>query len=115
MVYDRLAICDAHQSAQQEFSILEDDANIYKLVGPVLLKQDKPEAVMNVDKRLEFIEAEMFVHHQPTGFTQLTVGYSKRVEAQIKSFGDKQENKKMEIIKLQNDLQAAAQAAQAEE
>jgi prefoldin beta subunit len=38
---------------------LEDDANIYKLVGPVLLKQEKAEAVMAVDGRLEFIENEM--------------------------------------------------------
>lgn len=37
------------------------DANIYKLVGPVLLKQDKNEAVMAVDGRLEFIEKEMYV------------------------------------------------------
>lgn len=43
----------------QEFASLEDDANIYKLVGPVLLKQEKTEAVMAVDGRLEFIENEM--------------------------------------------------------
>ena len=38
---------------------MDDDANIYKLVGPVLLKQEKTEAVMAVDSRLEFIENEM--------------------------------------------------------
>ena len=38
---------------------MKDDANIYKLVGPVLLKQDKTEAVLAVDGRLEFIENEM--------------------------------------------------------
>lgn len=38
---------------------MKDDANIYKLVGPVLLKQEKTEAVMAVDGRLEFIENEM--------------------------------------------------------
>jgi prefoldin beta subunit len=81
----------------------------------VLLKQDKPEAVMNVDKRLEYIEAEMFVNPGSTRPPQLTVRCRKRVEAQIKGLGEKQESKKMEIIKLQNDLQAAAQAAQAEE
>lgn len=43
----------------QEFSSLEDDANIYKLVGPVLLKQEKSEAIMAVDGRLEFIGNEM--------------------------------------------------------
>jgi prefoldin beta subunit len=44
----------------QEFAGLADDANIYKLVGPVLLKQDKTEAVMSVDARLDFIENEMY-------------------------------------------------------
>lgn len=46
---------------QTEFNQLDDDANIYKLVGPVLLKQDKTEASMAVNGRLEFIEKEMWV------------------------------------------------------
>lgn len=44
---------------QDEFKLLKDDANIYKLIGPVLTKQDKTEAVTNVDKRIDFIQAEM--------------------------------------------------------
>ncbi len=44
---------------QDEFKLLKDDANIYKLIGPVLTKQDKAEAVTNVDKRIDFIQAEM--------------------------------------------------------
>lgn len=43
----------------QEFSKLAEDANIYKLVGPVLLKQDSTEAKSTVDGRLEYIEKEM--------------------------------------------------------
>ena len=43
----------------QEFKTLKDKANVYKLVGPVLLKQDKNEAVMAVNGRLDFIEKEM--------------------------------------------------------
>jgi prefoldin beta subunit len=39
---------------------LSDDSNIYKLVGPVLLKQEKTEAVLAVDGRLEYIENEMY-------------------------------------------------------
>jgi chaperonin cofactor prefoldin len=46
---------------QSEFAELDDDSNIYKLIGPVLLKQDKTEAVMAVSGRLEFIEKEMWV------------------------------------------------------
>lgn len=45
----------------QEFETLTDDANVFKLVGPVLLKQDKDEAVAAVDGRLEFIGGEMYV------------------------------------------------------
>lgn len=50
----------ADGSCVQEFSGLDDDANIFKLIGPVLLKQDKSEAIMAVGGRLEFIEAEMY-------------------------------------------------------
>ena len=44
---------------QKEFDSLSEDANIYKLVGPVLLKQDKTEAVLAVKGRLDYIEGEM--------------------------------------------------------
>lgn len=46
---------------QQEFSSLEEDANIYRLVGPVLLKQDSSEAKSTVDSRLGYIEQEMYL------------------------------------------------------
>jgi chaperonin cofactor prefoldin len=36
---------------------------VFKLVGPVLVKQDQVEAKGNVDKRLEFIRGEMCVFH----------------------------------------------------
>ncbi len=52
---------NADRYPQQEFAALDDEANIYKLIGPVLVKQDKSEATMNVDKRLEFIGSEMYV------------------------------------------------------
>jgi len=47
-------------SVKKEFDLLDDDANIYKQIGPVLLKQDKSEAVMAVNGRLEFINKEMW-------------------------------------------------------
>lgn len=34
---------------------------VYKLIGPVLVKQDQAEAKSNVEKRLEFIRGEMYV------------------------------------------------------
>lgn len=48
-----------NQGVQKEFSTLDDEAKIYKLVGPVLLKQDTVEAKGTVDSRLEYIGGEM--------------------------------------------------------
>lgn len=50
-----------NKSVQTEFNSLDDDANIFKLIGPALMKQDKTEALMAVNGRLEFIEKEMYV------------------------------------------------------
>jgi len=33
---------------------------VYKLIGPVLVKQDQAEAKSNVNTRLDFIRGEMF-------------------------------------------------------
>lgn len=44
---------------KKEFDTLKDEETIYKLVGPVLLKQDKVEAEGTVNGRLEFIGKEM--------------------------------------------------------
>lgn len=43
---------------KDEFSKLGDDSKIYKLIGPVLVPQDKMEADTNVEKRLEFITSQ---------------------------------------------------------
>ncbi|KAF2768979.1 Prefoldin [Teratosphaeria nubilosa] len=69
-----------NKSVQKEFSTLSDSANIYKLVGPVLLKQDTTEAKSTVDGRLEYIGSEI-----------------KRVEGSIKEVQEKSEGKKMEV------------------
>ncbi|CAL6337221.1 unnamed protein product [Bathycoccus prasinos] len=42
----------------EELKSLEEGANVYKLIGPMLAKQDVVEATSNVTKRLEFINAE---------------------------------------------------------
>lgn len=43
----------------KEFANAGEDAKIYKLVGPVLLKQDTSEAESTVDSRIEYIGNEM--------------------------------------------------------
>ena len=43
----------------QEMSMLEDDSNVYKLVGPLLVKQELQDARDNVTKRIDFIQGEL--------------------------------------------------------
>lgn len=43
----------------QEFKMLDDDAKVYKLVGPILALQDLEECKSNVQKRIEFIDKEI--------------------------------------------------------
>ncbi|KAH7138028.1 Prefoldin [Dendryphion nanum] len=81
-------------TVQKEFAILDDEATIYKQIGPVLLKQDKTEAVMAVNSRLEFIDKEI-----------------QRIEKQIQDVQDKSEKVKMEIIQIQSSAQQAQGAA----
>ncbi|CAG8674901.1 11775_t:CDS:2 [Gigaspora rosea] len=59
-----------NEIVQKEFNLLKDDSNIYKLVGPVLVKQDKAEATENVARH------------------------------QVKDLTEKFEKKKVEIVQL---------------
>lgn len=71
-----------------EFDLLDESAGIFKLVGPVLVKQDRTEAFTNVKNRLDLISAEI-----------------KRVEAQLQDLNQKSEKKKTEIMQLQSQFQ----------
>ncbi|KAJ4300712.1 Prefoldin subunit 6 [Kalmusia sp. IMI 367209] len=85
-----------NSTVKKEFDLLDDDANIYKQIGPVLLKQDKTEAVMAVNGRLEFINKEIA-----------------RIEKQIKDIQDKSEKVKMDIIQIQSAAQQSQESAAA--
>ncbi|KJA25752.1 hypothetical protein HYPSUDRAFT_199463 [Hypholoma sublateritium FD-334 SS-4] len=50
-----------NELVKKEFEQLTPENDVYKLIGPVLVKQDQAEAKSNVDTRLEFIKSEMFV------------------------------------------------------
>ena len=39
--------------------MVEADGNVFKLIGPVLVKQDLEEAKQTVAKRIEYISGEM--------------------------------------------------------
>ena len=51
--------CRVLKTCAQELSRLSDESNVYKLMGPVLLKQDRSEANLTVNRRLDFIDNEM--------------------------------------------------------
>jgi len=48
-----------NKMVQEEFALLKQDAVVYKLVGPALIKQDTSDSIQNVNKRIEFINNEM--------------------------------------------------------
>lgn len=48
-----------HLSPRKELLEATEEETIYKLVGPILLKQDHAEARSHVEKRLEYIRSEM--------------------------------------------------------
>ncbi|EEE56649.1 hypothetical protein OsJ_06059 [Oryza sativa Japonica Group] len=73
----------------QELELVNDEANVYKLIGPVLVKQDLAEAKANVKKRIEYISAEL-----------------KRMDRALKDLEEKQNSKKESIFKLQQKMQA---------
>uniref|UniRef100_A0A0D3F316 Prefoldin subunit 6 n=1 Tax=Oryza barthii TaxID=65489 RepID=A0A0D3F316_9ORYZ len=60
-----------------ELELVNDEANVYKLIGPVLVKQDLAEAKANVKKRIEYISAEL-----------------KRMDRALKDLEEKQNSKK---------------------
>ena len=73
----------------KELDLLREDANVYKLIGPVLVKQDLAEANANVRKRIEYISAEL-----------------KRLDATVQDLDEKQNSKKDTILKLQQRIQS---------
>ena len=83
---------EENRAVQKEFKNLSSDSNIYKLVGPVLLKQDKDDAKRTVDGRLEFIEKEI-----------------KRIEGTIKELQEKGERVRNELGALQQQIQMEQQ------
>ncbi|GAA5982295.1 hypothetical protein JCM11641_001996 [Rhodosporidiobolus odoratus] len=83
-----------NEGVKKELASLAPENKVYKLVGPVLLKQEQSDAKHNVDKRLEWITGEI-----------------KRVETQLKDLESKLEAKKLELVHLQTQFQQQQQTA----
>ena len=77
---------------KKEFDGLSDDAKVFKMVGPVLLKQERSEALTAVNGRLEFIAKSI-----------------KDTEDRIKELQETNNKKRMELMQLQQKMQSAAQ------
>ncbi|KAK2996653.1 hypothetical protein RJ639_036757 [Escallonia herrerae] len=93
---------------QGELDLLNEDANVYKLIGPVLVKQDLAEANANVRKRIDYISAELYVcccldalvglisvnSLKVYAFSALIRFNWKRLDATLQDLEDKQNSKK---------------------
>ncbi|CAK0809552.1 unnamed protein product [Prorocentrum cordatum] len=44
---------------QDEFATLEEGSQVFKLVGPVMVKQNVDDAKANVEKRMDYIRGEL--------------------------------------------------------
>ncbi|KAK6738096.1 hypothetical protein RB195_020290 [Necator americanus] len=75
---------------KSEFEYLDEDAKVYKLIGACLVRQDILEAKANVEKRLEYITAEI-----------------KRVDDNLSDFKEKIETQKTKLLEIQQKLAAA--------
>ncbi|KAL3616906.1 Prefoldin subunit 6 [Castilleja foliolosa] len=69
----------------KELDLLNEDANVYKLIGPVLVKQDLAEANANVRKRIDYISAEL-----------------KRLDSTLQDLEEKQNSKKEALFSRYN-------------
>ncbi|GAA5929691.1 tubulin-binding prefolding complex subunit YKE2 [Sporobolomyces koalae] len=76
-----------NEGVKKEFSTLTPENQVYKLIGPILMKQEQDEAKQNVEKRLEWIDGEI-----------------KRTETNLKSLEGKLEAKRLEIVHVQTQL-----------
>jgi len=78
-----------NESVKKDFESLEENGVIWKLVGPVMVKQDREEAKANVDKRIEFIAGDVT-----------------KAEEAIKLLEDEFETKRAELMKIQEEAQS---------
>lgn len=76
-------------------------ANVYKLVGPVLAKQEVAEAKGNVEKRIEYITKEI------DRMDKLEVDFQAKIEEKRKNIMKLQQDAQKEIMKEQQAQQQA--------
>lgn len=77
-------------AVKKELDLLKAEDDVFKLLGPVLIKQDLEEAKQNVSKRMEYISSEL-----------------KRVEDTITTLDKKQDAHRETLEKYQNMIREA--------
>lgn len=82
----------------QELELLDEDSNIFKLIGPILVKQDPLEATSNVKKRLDFIKGDL-----------------ERLDSQLRKLEDKQTKRQNTLRQVEKQVQEVTQAASTDE
>ncbi|XP_068596571.1 prefoldin subunit 6 [Brachionichthys hirsutus] len=75
---------------KEELDVLDNSNTVYKLIGPVLVKQDLEEAKATVTKRLEYINGEI-----------------QRYETVLKDMNKKSEHQREVLSSLQQEYQKA--------
>jgi prefoldin beta subunit len=83
-----------NEMVKQELDLLDSSTNIYKMVGPVLIKNSLDDANETVSKRLEFITGE-----------------KKRLEGKAKELETRGNAIAMKVQQMQAQLQQATAAA----
>jgi prefoldin beta subunit len=83
-----------NEMVQQELALLDTSTNVYKMVGPVLIKNSLDDAKETVSKRLEFITSE-----------------KKRLEDKEKELQDRAIAISQKVQQMQQALQKATAAA----
>ena len=78
-----------------EFKRLKKNSEVFKLVGPVLVKQEVPEAISTVKKRITFIKGEL-----------------ERCDKSISDSEEKQTTCRESLVKIQQEYQEKVQATQ---
>lgn len=87
-----------NEMVKQELNLLDDDnSQVYKMVGPVLMKNDTEDAKQTIEQRLELITGEL-----------------KKVEKNIKAKDEQASKLAKKVQEMQSALQnATAEAAKA--
>mmetsp|Transcript_6141 Transcript_6141/g.9069 ORF Transcript_6141/g.9069 Transcript_6141/m.9069 type:complete len:137 (-) Transcript_6141:297-707(-) len=80
-----------NEMVKQELVLLDESSQVYKMVGPVLMKNETDDAKQTVDQRLELITGEL-----------------KKVEKNIAEKEEKGQKIAKKIQEMQGALQAAA-------